>query len=58
MSKSISYKKNLIERLKKPKEAVAYLNAALADDIRVFLIALRDVTEALGLKLNIKTAAI
>jgi probable addiction module antidote protein len=47
--KTISYKKNLINRLKNPKEAAAYLNAALEDDdIRVFLIALRDVTEAHG----------
>ena len=49
MSKSISYKKSLIERLKKPKEAAAYLNAALEDeDIKVFLVALRDVAEAHG----------
>lgn len=49
MSKSISYKKSLVERLKNPKEAAAYLNAALEDeDIRVFLVALRDVAEAHG----------
>ena len=49
MNKSISYKKHLIERLKNPKEAAAYLNAALADeDIKVFLVALRDVAEAHG----------
>ena len=49
MGRSISYKKVLVERLKNPKEAAAYLNASLADeDIRVFLLALRDVTEAHG----------
>jgi probable addiction module antidote protein len=49
MSKSISYNKSLVERLKKPKEAAAYLNAALEDeDVRVFLVALRDVAEAHG----------
>ncbi|NGX40974.1 MAG: hypothetical protein KR126chlam4_00806 [Candidatus Anoxychlamydiales bacterium] len=49
MSKSISYKKSLVERLKNPKEAAAYLNASLEDDdLRVFLVALRDVAEAHG----------
>ena len=49
MSKSINYKKSLNKRLKNSKEAAAYLNAALEDeDIRVFLVALRDVTEAYG----------
>ena len=49
MGRAISYKKHLIERLKDTKEAVAYLNAALADDdIRVFLVALRNVVEANG----------
>lgn len=49
MGRTRSYKKHLIERLKDSKEAVAYLNAALADDdIRVFLVALRNVVEANG----------
>lgn len=49
MGRTRSYKQNLIERLKDPKEAIAYLNAALADDdIRVFLVALRNVVEAHG----------
>jgi probable addiction module antidote protein len=49
MNRSISYNKKLIERLKKPKEAAAYLNAALQDeDLRVFLVALRDVATARG----------
>ena len=49
MARARSYKKTLIERLKNPKEAAAYLNAALADDdLRVFLVALRDVVEAHG----------
>ncbi|NGX48508.1 MAG: hypothetical protein K940chlam5_00094 [Candidatus Anoxychlamydiales bacterium] len=49
MAKSINYKKSLIERLKNPKEAAAYLNAALEDeDIRIFLVALRDIAEAHG----------
>ena len=49
MAKTRSYKKSLIERLKNPKEAAAYLNAALLDDdLRVFLVALRDIVEAHG----------
>jgi probable addiction module antidote protein len=40
----------LIELLEDPKEARAYLNAALEDeDYRVFLLALRDVAEAFGI---------
>ncbi|MFI5333282.1 MAG: addiction module antidote protein [Candidatus Babeliales bacterium] len=39
----------LLENLQDPKEAAAYLKAALADeDERVFLLALRDVLEARG----------
>ena len=39
----------MIERLKNPREAAAYLNVALEeDDLKVFLIALRDVAAALG----------
>lgn len=49
MVKTRSYQKTLVERLKNPNEAAAYLNAALEDqDVRVFLLALRDVTEAHG----------
>lgn len=49
MARTRSYKKTLTERLADPKEAAAYLNAALADeDIRVFLVALRDVVDAYG----------
>ncbi len=49
MGKTRSYKKSLIERLKEPKEAAAYLNAALEDDdLSVFLVALRDVATAHG----------
>lgn len=48
-SKSVSYTEHLSERLKNPKEAAAYLNAALEDeDPRVFLVALKDVAEAHG----------
>jgi len=48
-SKSVSYDERLYERLKNPKEAAAYLNAALKDeDPRVFLVALKDVAEAHG----------
>lgn len=49
MPRSISYDDYLIQSLKDPKEAEAYLNAALEDaDPRVFLMALRDVAEARG----------
>lgn len=41
------YQERLIESLKDPKEAEAYLNAALEDeDPQVFLMALRNVLEA------------
>jgi len=43
------YKATLIERLKDPKEAESYLNAALEDgNPKVFLIALRDGAAAYG----------
>lgn len=49
MKKLTTYKEDLIERLQKPEFAREYLNAALLDeDRRVFLLALRDVTEAYG----------
>lgn len=49
MKKSRSYREALLERLKDPSEAAAYLNAALQDDdTRVFLVALRDIVDANG----------
>jgi probable addiction module antidote protein len=49
------YKEFLIESLKDPEQAVAYLNAALEEDkqattenYKLFLMALRNVTEAWG----------
>ncbi len=49
MKKSKSYKEHLLKRLRDPKEAAAYLNAALEDeDSRVFLVALKDIAEANG----------
>ena len=46
------YDESLIESLKDPKEAVAYLNAHLEDDAKgseeLFLLALRDVAKAHG----------
>ena len=49
MPRSISYDEYLIERLRDPKQAKGYLNAALEDeDPRVFLLALRHVAEAQG----------
>ena len=52
MSKaSRPYKESLLEDLKDPKEAAEYLTAALEDDSPdVFLLALRDVAEARGIK--------
>ena len=47
MAKSRPYKEGLLERLKDPQEAAAYLDAALEEgDTEVFLLALRDVAEA------------
>jgi probable addiction module antidote protein len=40
------YHDSLLEDLQEPAEAVAYLNAALADSDEMFLVALRDVAEA------------
>ncbi len=43
------YQDELIKSLKDPKEASAYLNAALEEkDTAIFLVALRNVTEAFG----------
>lgn len=47
--RSKSYQNALIESLKDPKEAAAYLEAALEeDDAKVLLVALRNVVEAHG----------
>ena len=40
------YRESLLEDLREPQEATAYLNAALEDSYEMFLIALRDVAEA------------
>jgi len=49
MIKIKNYKEHLLEQLRDPKEAAAYLNAALyEEDPHVFLLALRDIAEALG----------
>ena len=49
MVKAKSYKEHLLEQLRDPQEAAAYLNAALHDeDLHVFLLALRDIAEARG----------
>lgn len=47
------YQESLIEALKNPEEALAYLNAALMDeDQRVFLLALKDVLTAQGIDIT------
>ena len=47
--KITTYQEDLIESLKDPKEAAAYLNAAIEDgDRAVFLLALRNIAEAQG----------
>lgn len=49
MVKVRDYKEHLLQQLQDPQEAAAYLNAALQDDDpHVFLLALRDIAEALG----------
>jgi probable addiction module antidote protein len=50
MGKKITtYQEDLIEALKDPREAAAYLNVAMEEDNRsVFLLALRNVAEAHG----------
>lgn len=49
MAYMTEYQKDLIETLKDPDEAAAYLNAALEEDDReTFLLALRNVAEANG----------
>ena len=47
--KTKKYQDDLIQSLKNPKEASAYLNAALEEkDSKLFLLALRNVAEAFG----------
>lgn len=49
MNRLIDYQEDLIESLRDPQEALAYLNAALTDeDERIFLLALKNVLEAQG----------
>lgn len=49
MIKNKKYQDELIKSLKNPKEAAAYLNAALEEgDAKLFLLALRNVAEAFG----------
>lgn len=44
------YREGLLNRLRDPEEAAAYLNAALEEqEQQVFLLALRDVAEARGM---------
>ena len=46
-----SYRESLLQDLQDPKEAAAYLTAALDEgDSAVFLLALRDVADAYGLQ--------
>jgi len=47
--KTTTYQEDLIESLKDPREAAAYLNAAMEEgDRALFLLALRNVAEAHG----------
>lgn len=49
MTEITEYQKDLVEALKSPAEAAAYLNAAIKEgDQETFLLALRNVTEANG----------
>ncbi len=51
--KNKDYQEDLFKSLKNHDEALAYLNAALADeDPRVFLLALKDVCNAQGLDIT------
>lgn len=45
---SVSYRDDLLRRLKDPEYAAAYLSACLEDEEETFLVALRDVAEAHG----------
>jgi probable addiction module antidote protein len=56
---SVSYEEGLKVGLADPKEAAAYLNAALEDGSEeVFLMALRDIAEARGMARLAKEAAL
>ena len=58
MPKKSSYQKDLIESLKDPHEAAAYLNAAIDEkDRAIFLLALRNVAKAQGGMASIATKA-
>lgn len=49
MAKATTYQEDLIEALKDPREAAAYLSAAIEEgDREVFLLALRNVAQAHG----------
>ena len=49
VKKTTTYQEDLIEALKDPREAAAYLNAAMEEgDRELFLLALRNVAEAQG----------
>lgn len=49
MTQTTDYQRDLIEALKDPAEAAAYLNAALEEgDKETFLLALRNIAEANG----------
>lgn len=45
---SVSYREDLLRRLKDPELAAGYLSKSLEDDEETFLVALRDVAEAHG----------
>ncbi len=45
---SVSYRDDLLRRLKEPEFAAGYLSKCLEDDEATFLVALRDVAEAHG----------
>ena len=45
---SVSYREDLLRRLKDPEFAAGYLSKCLEDDEATFLVALRDVAEAHG----------
>ena len=45
---SVSYREDLLRRLKEPEFAAGYLSKCLEDDEATFLVALRDVAEAHG----------
>ncbi len=54
MTKSLDYHEHLIQSLQDPEEALAYLNAALeAGDLRMFLVAVRNVAEA-GVRTSVR----